>query len=448
MLAIALIASAVTAPAAYADTTSDFVSRLYQNFLKRTPSAAEVKAYVDMLKSQPNLETADTVIQIFLESAEFQQVRFTPGSYVDALYRAVLGRPADGNGQRAFEAAVIDSVTALVPLFLDSGEFRAAVRARTPQGFVEGLYQEALGRRAVGNEAAQWVKQATAGQYLSVVLGVLDSTEYLKRARTMREHISVLYAGLLGRAPTPRELEAWSAYLASLLRSATAGMTRSAEYRTVLGGMLGAQKALTASGGASAVAGKTLRPIGTLADEKNAYQSWGWTWRVDQEPVVAPDPEFVVGSVDVHDETEGDDLWQNLMMYRRTGLRGYWDRAVGWADFFKYRYRHSSEFQSDWSGFNGDHTYGWGLIDWYEFTGDTAALAEAQEIAAYVEAFWTGTPEIRAYRRPGAYSMGYYGIRQGARHLMLAVRVAEATRATRWIALRDRLIDLWVQSPD
>jgi hypothetical protein len=39
-------------------------------------------------------------------------------------------------------------------------------------------------------------------------------------------------------------------------------------------------------------------------------------------------------------------------------------------------------------------------------------------------------------------------MRQPARHLLLAVRVAEATQNPRWVALRDRLLDLWLQSPD
>jgi len=44
--------------------------------------------------------------------------------------------------------------------------------------------------------------------------------------------------------------------------------------------------------------------------------------------------------------------------------------------------------------------------------------------------------------------MAYYGARQGARHLLLATRVAEATAKQRWIDLRDKLIELWLQSPD
>jgi hypothetical protein len=44
--------------------------------------------------------------------------------------------------------------------------------------------------------------------------------------------------------------------------------------------------------------------------------------------------------------------------------------------------------------------------------------------------------------------MAYYSLRHGARHLLLATRVAEVTGNPRWIELRDRLLDLWLQSSD
>jgi len=44
--------------------------------------------------------------------------------------------------------------------------------------------------------------------------------------------------------------------------------------------------------------------------------------------------------------------------------------------------------------------------------------------------------------------MAYYSHRQGARHLLLLTRLAEVTKASRWVALRDRLLNLWMQSTD
>lgn len=181
-------------------------------------------------------------------------------------------------------------------------------------------------------------------------------------------------------------------------------------------------------------------PMPSLDDERNTYRAWGWSWTVAKEPKLATDATFSVSNPDVHGNTEGDDLWTYLMMYRRTGLQGYLDRARAWADYFKNRYRTASNGLVKDHDFDYDHLYGWGLVAWYEQTGDAAALAEAENIAAVSETEFSGAT-------PGKVAMGW-AMRQRARHLLLATRVAEATKKARWIALRDKFIDLWLRSPD
>jgi hypothetical protein len=193
-------------------------------------------------------------------------------------------------------------------------------------------------------------------------------------------------------------------------------------------------------------------PMPSLQDERDAYASWGWTWSSGAEPNFPGDPTYIVSDPDIHGDTEGDDLWTYVIMYRRTGQRGYLDRATAWADYFKSRYRScagSSDytFCYDRDEYGMDHMYGWGLVAWYELTGDAAALAEAENLAAVVEAYW-GTGETGNGPVPGEFPMAYYGPRQAARHLLLAVRVAGATGNARWITLRDRLLELWMRSPD
>lgn len=201
---------------------------------------------------------------------------------------------------------------------------------------------------------------------------------------------------------------------------------------------------LVATGGAGGLA------MPSLDDERNTYTSWGWTWTPDKEPGAVTErvSNYYVTNVDIHGDLEGDDLWTYTMMYRRTGNPVYLNRAQQWARYFKDEYRTSSDFDYD-RGFLLDHLFGWGLVAWYEYTGDTAALAEAENIAAEVEAYWneknsSGNPKFIA----GQTRMGEFSLRQGARHLLLATRVAEATGKQRWITLRDKLIDLWLKSPD
>jgi hypothetical protein len=185
-------------------------------------------------------------------------------------------------------------------------------------------------------------------------------------------------------------------------------------------------------------------PMPSLEDERRTYRQWGWTWTSDKEPNFPGDSGYTVSDPDIHGDTEGDDLWSYLMMYLRTGQRGYLDRARAWARYFIQDYgqcvgTYAYTLCGD-RDYELDHLYGWGLVAWYEFTGDAAALTAAENLAAQVEALW-------AKRGPG-HRVAEYGLRQAGRHLLLVTRVAEVTQKPRWISLRDKLIEIFLASPD
>jgi len=185
--------------------------------------------------------------------------------------------------------------------------------------------------------------------------------------------------------------------------------------------------------------------VPTLEDERRTYRAWGWNWSASAEPKLMGAISYTVSNPDLHGDTEGDDLWSYLMMYRRTNQEGYLKRAQAWARYFKEDYRQCKgkvdyTYCADRANFGLDHLYGWGLVAYYEQFGDVAALAAAEAIAGDVEAIWAG--------RSNGHSMSFYNLRAGARHLLLVTRVAEATKKQRWITLRDKLIDLWLNSPD
>lgn len=191
----------------------------------------------------------------------------------------------------------------------------------------------------------------------------------------------------------------------------------------------------------------------SLADEQSTYTKWGWTWTTSDTPAALtidpyleryPTRTYSIGNPDqsfVHSDTEGDDLWSYLHMYRRTGNAIYYNRAKAWRDYFVNVYRTSDEFSYD-KGFLLDHMFGYGLVAWYEYTSatgsaDTAALTEAENLGGEVEQFWQENPDL---------TMGEYGARQGARHLLLATELARVTGKSRWIGLRNNLVDRWLNS--
>lgn len=188
----------------------------------------------------------------------------------------------------------------------------------------------------------------------------------------------------------------------------------------------------------------------TLDDERKAYQSWGWTWSTSKEPNFSGDSSYTVSNPDIHGDTEGDDLWTYIMMYRRTGQKGYLDRANAWARYFKQDYRSCvgdqyRNFCYDRDAFGADHLWGWGLIALYEYNGDAAALAEAENIGGVVEGLYAANSPFGCLPNNACT---HYGIRQAARHLLIATRLAEVTSKSRWVTLRDKILNLLMASSE
>jgi hypothetical protein len=79
-------------------------------------------------------------------------------------------------------------------------------------------------------------------------------------------------------------------------------------------------------------------------------------------------------------------------------------------------------------------------LAWYEYTGDPVALTEAEGLGAIIEGVWSSAV-------PGTTDMTAGSGRTPGRHLILATRLAAVTGDARWIALRNKLVDLMMQSP-
>lgn len=186
-------------------------------------------------------------------------------------------------------------------------------------------------------------------------------------------------------------------------------------------------------------------PMPSVQDEKNTYTRWGWTWSSPQEPANITDPRgtgaFTVNDPNIHGDTEGDDLWTNLMMYFRSGNNLYLNRAQGWAAYFKDSYRQnvgtgSNTYAWDQANQQLDHVYALGLIAYYEYTGTTAYLTAAINIASDIEAMWAG-PSGACFTSPACM---YYQQRGVARHLLIACRLFDVTQDSRWSTLRDAMV--------
>lgn len=185
-------------------------------------------------------------------------------------------------------------------------------------------------------------------------------------------------------------------------------------------------------------------PMPTLADEKATYTRWGWTWSTSLEPNYSSASGYNVSDPDIHGDTEGDDLWTYLQMYKRTNQQGYLQRSTAWANYFKNGYRACTgqqyrNFCYDRDAFGADHMYGWGLVALFEYNGDSAALTEAENLGSVLETLYSASSPFGCL--PNNACM-HYGLRQVGRHLNLMSRLAEVTGKARWITLRDKILTL------
>jgi hypothetical protein len=74
--------------------------------------------------------------------------------------------------------------------------------------------------------------------------------------------------------------------------------------------------------------------FGTLADETACYREWGWSFQPTQIPRRSdPLPGAFVAWEDNHYESEADSVQGLLLMYLRTGQRGWFDLAEAWARY-------------------------------------------------------------------------------------------------------------------
>ncbi len=165
-------------------------------------------------------------------------------------------------------------------------------------------------------------------------------------------------------------------------------------------------------------------PFGTIEDEKAVYGKWGWAFDEKQVPRAPHNPNLFVRWEDNHYESEADSVEGLLLMFLRTGERGFFDQAEAWARYHMdlQAWRSDGWVYDDgaiwfpqggplgtkparkppnvkyqhWGKGTGDdqelwwlvqakacycHFYGAGLVDYYLLTGERDALEAAVDLA-------------------------------------------------------------------
>lgn len=177
------------------NASQQFVAKLYRDLLQRKQDPAGIAFWSDLLDTDQR--TPRQVAAQILASRDARAVE------LDRLYQQFLGRGVDPAGLAFYgdELAAGGAQATIQAQVAGSAEFLAVRGGGTPMGFLEGLYQVALGRPV---DAAA---QASFGVPLSA--GLISREEVADRVFQSAEYqgllVQDLYQRYLGRAAAAAE---------------------------------------------------------------------------------------------------------------------------------------------------------------------------------------------------------------------------------------------------
>ncbi len=210
--------------------TQDFVTRLYQVVLNRTPDYFGLQEWVNRLMT--GQITAAQAVDGFFNSQEYINKGKTAEEIVTDCYYAMLGRAPDETGKRNWMSALNIGMTSTAILhgFVNSAEFINLTRSYGIQPgtipltnardwsyartyFVYRLYANGLGRTPDTAGLENWCRAlANSSTGVDVASGFLFSTEVYNKHMSNEDFVKLLYNTILGRGANDSEVQSW-AYL-------------------------------------------------------------------------------------------------------------------------------------------------------------------------------------------------------------------------------------------
>lgn len=215
-----------------------FISGFYTQVLGRGPDPAGLAGWRAFLQASPNSAGAAAFSHGLLESTEYLDRAPTLSSHVGILYRAFLNRDPDTPGQAYWVNDLVHRHNTILPGFINSDEFQGLRRTLNLDAFVTRFYQEVLGRAPDQPGLASWVQYLDATNDIQgFAEGFLDSAEYLGTARTVAQHMTILYRAFLDREPDGPGLAWWVSAIARERATVEDGFIGSPEFQARFAGL-------------------------------------------------------------------------------------------------------------------------------------------------------------------------------------------------------------------
>ena len=149
----------------------DLVASWYQTYLHRSPAPAEISGWVGQLAAG---QTREAVLASILGSSEYYVLDgSTPAGFINGLYQDLLGRPADPAGRGYWESALAFGLSRQYV----AGALLGSTEAQTHR--VVAWYEHFLRRTPTPGEVAPWLTALGGGlQDAAVVSSIVGSPEY------------------------------------------------------------------------------------------------------------------------------------------------------------------------------------------------------------------------------------------------------------------------------
>lgn len=181
------------------------VEQDYQTYLNRAPTSSELNQWTEALESGASDEVQVAVA--LLTSAEYIATHPTNTLYINGLYEDILGRMPSAQEQAVWLNEFAEGATnAQVATSILTSE-------EAYQDLVNSYYETFLDRPADPNGEANWVQQLESGQMSEAQVGqqIIASGEFFAQPLVNYNVVFItnLYERVLDRAPAPPELSSW-----------------------------------------------------------------------------------------------------------------------------------------------------------------------------------------------------------------------------------------------
>ena len=220
------------APAQPTQATYDFVRRLYQKVLNRTPDEQGLNDWAYALTD--GTFTGATAAENFVFGKEFTGRNVSDEQFVNIMYETFMNRAADASGKKMWLDYLAGGVSRkhVCKGFIDSGEFgKICSQYGIQRGsmvltdyadqnygltmFINRLYTKALARPADRSGVETWCKFVRTGEgsLVAVAHNIVFSAEFTNKKLSDTEYIKAMYRTFMDREADASSLASWQNYL-------------------------------------------------------------------------------------------------------------------------------------------------------------------------------------------------------------------------------------------